>query len=1190
MSNSKSKIKKIICSSVLCLGFLASALTGLHFNNSANVYAESASGYIVEDVSSSSIGPGYNFSATTSSTTPVNPSSWKEITESVANTDNIKRGVVSFKSATSFDSEEWKLATQPSMPDTNNEDDNYHKNLMINSYSGDGRFGYKTDKSLTLEANSFYKISVYLYTHKTSKTDTADATDPRASIYLTGLLDEKDENYRQSAFEDISTRGAWEKYSFYVDTKEAKSVQLELWLGSKKSSVHGAVFFNNVEILRLSEDRYISQTQNLQDNDNDNFNIISFATDYTLPFENSSFEDVANEWTQKVQSTSNATDQISSIVDVNTFTKVNDNLSVTIPGSNCSADNQNALFLYNKVDGYQAVESSELTIKQQSYYKLSFWAKSDCNTGNGGTVMLVDKSDDPISVSKLTLATTVTNGSNKFRNDWTNYSFYIYGASNKDTNIAVQIWLGTQDSKTSGYVFVDDFRLEEINYDVYSANSSASNSTTFNLNNAGDKYTVANGEFNITHNTTSETIFPAKPANWDFTGDNNSNSFSGIVNTREDLFNDNIAKFGRGSTFPTKPGVVPYNQDDNNNVLMIGSTNEINEQTYTSNAITLSAGSFYNLSFYVMTDYVKHDTTSNDGARFKVSSANKTIFDLYNIKFDDDSWHKIDVKIKTGNNDESATIALSFDKLIGYVFFDKIELRTIDEATYNDTLFDNPNIPSYKVDLSFGNFNNNTYGKHLNSDGLDTSGSWNFSLNNEEVGIMHGVITSSSPLISDVPASLSGNTSYLYISSLHDAHLSYTSKESYTFNSETYYKISVNVLTRYITKDCEPTEFGASIKLTSSDDLLLKNINTRVDENSSEGVWKTYTIFASFTESLSSTITLSLGYTDETCMGEVLFDNLTITTLESDAYEQAIQDAELGTYATFTNYTAPEEDPQEETTPWENTFNWLIIPSLVTGLAIIIAVVGFYLKKINLNRKPKVKTNYDRRKTLDKDIDRREKIALRKQIIEELRAELSSIDKEIESFNQIAEEKLAEIKEQIKLEQEELKKEKLEIEIRKKEATANREKQLKESPEFVSNTKAEKEYNNFISKLDKQEMAIQKKISDKEFKLSVAKEANQEKLNKFAARQEYIRLQIAKIEAEIEEIAKQEEQIWAEYKSAKADAKRRKAEYKAQVKAEKEKQSATKTTSKKNSNSKTSSKNSKTKSTTKNKEDNSKSE
>ncbi|MGN0961704.1 MAG: coiled-coil domain-containing protein, partial [Christensenellales bacterium] len=582
-------------------------------------------------------------------------------------------------------------------------------------------------------------------------------------------------------------------------------------------------------------------------------------------------------------------------------------------------------------------------------------------------------------------------------------------------------------------------------------------------------------------------------------------------------------------------------------------------QTFRSSKFSLSSDSYYMLSFYVMTDYIKNDLNTNYGARFTISSDTTTIFDLYNIKFDDNNWHKVDVKIKTGTNSQEATIALTFDKLIGYVFFDKIELQTINETTYNDTTLENANITPYRIDLTYENFDNKTFGKNVTTSGIDTPNNWKFVLENEEVGVHSGIIQSNNSLLVETPPSLSGNKTYLYISSTHDGNFYYTSKEEYTFNSETYYKISINVLTRNLENDeidedvDEDTPYGASISLSNSDNILIKGINTN-------GVWKTYTIYASFTESLTTPIRLSLGYTDVTCMGEVLFDNLTITTMEPEEYNASIESAELGTYATFTDYTAPVDEDKEEAEPWKNTFNWLIIPSLVTGIAIIIAIVGYYVKKINLKRKPKIKTNYDRRKTLDKDIDKREKIALRKQIIEELKSELESIDKEIEDFNVIANEKLEEIKVQIVSEQEELKKQKLEIEIRKKEATAEREKQLKASPDFVSNTKAEKEYNNFITKLDRQEMAIQKKISDREFKLATAKELNNEKLNKYTARQEYIRLQIAKIEAEIEEIARQEDEMWAEYKAAKADAKRRKAEYKAQLKAEKDKKASNRKT------------------------------
>ena len=42
------------------------------------------------------------------------------------------------------------------------------------------------------------------------------------------------------------------------------------------------------------------------------------------------------------------------------------------------------------------------------------------------------------------------------------------------------------------------------------------------------------------------------------------------------------------------------------------------------------------------------------------------------------------------------------------------------------------------------------------------------------------------------------------------------------------------------------------------------------------------------------------------------------------------------------------EDDEEEST-WENKFDWLIIPSLLTALAIIIAIIGFYVRKKRLS-------------------------------------------------------------------------------------------------------------------------------------------------------------------------------------------------------------------------------------------------
>jgi hypothetical protein len=1176
LNSIKSKTKKILCCFALCLGILASAVSGINFSKDISVSAKS-NNKIVQDVTSSLVGNGYNFNSSTSSTgKPVTPSGWTKTTDSAKNEDNIISGVVNVESETDFDTEECGTI-RPSMPITDKDTEanpGYYKNLMINSTNGASRYGYKRNSSINLEDNSFYRIGVTLYTQQTEKSDTQNETDARASIYITGLVDKEHEQYSESKFENFTTLGSWEEYYFYIDTNEDVSINIELWLGSKTSSVEGAVFFNEVSVLRYSEDAYAEHIANIdKENTDDNYNFISLKTSYYTPVTNSSFEDVSmNGWTRTSLTTSSDTDQQVKSVDVNTFSHVSNDLTINTPGSNCAINNSNALFMYNKEDGYQSIESEEFTIERHTYYKLSFWAKSDCGKGSGATVKLVDTSEkNPVEAS-LTLSTTASSNSNTFRNDWTNYTFYICGPATASKNATIQIWLGTPDSKTSGYVFIDDFRMEIIDYSTYSANSSNSNCTSFNLNNGSDAYTITNSDFDKIENSTNTEFYPASPASWTKSGDSNTTTLSGIINTTEENFNS----IAFTSVTPNKPGAIKIGASEDNNVLMIGSTAETNTQQYSSSSLSLSANSYYSVSFYVNTDYLRNNILDNYGARVRIASSDVTVFDLYNIHFADDNWHKIEVRIKTGTSSISPTIDLIFADIVGYVFFDKVELRTISSAIYeNDPLKEQSTI-YYNVDLSSENFDNRTHGKNLTQvNGIDTPSNWTA---NSTDNVTSGIISADNDFITNIPESLSGNTNYLYISSLHDSYYSYSSKQNHTFNSSTYYKIQINVLTNNIIKEDDAKEdvvYGASIALSNSSDILVKGINT-------EGVWKTYTIYASFTNELTTNITLALGYTDEAVRGDVFFDNLVITTIDQATYKSELAEADdLSTIATFIDYTEPEEETEEETdeSTWENEVNWFIVPSLITALAIIIAIVGFYGRKINFNKKPKVKTNYDRRKTLDKDIDRREKIALRKQIIAELLAELDVIDKEIEEFNVAAEQHLDEVREQIKREQEELQKSKLEIEIRKKEATALREKQLKESPEAVQDKKAEKQYNDFIAKLDKQELSIQKKISSKEMKISNAQEANKQKVSKYLERKEYIKLQIAKIEAEIEEIARQEELLWAEYKAAKEDAKRRKAEYKAQVKAEKEKTKAqkAKTQSKSKSKEKETKKSSKTK-------------
>lgn len=1139
----KTKTKKIICSIVLVLGVLLSAFSGYHIELSQpKSVSASTTTYTYDEFRNplydkdSSEANYYSFNSTSSSKLYTSVSGWEKTGSS--DTD-IKSGIVKLEK----ESEDWNeedLGTKfPHFLTENHTTKGYYRALMINAPQQADSLGYKTTSSISLESDSFYEISVSLYTED----------DAYASIYLTGLVDDDDENASKTKFESRNTQGILETYTFYISTNESKSINIELWLGSKTTDTTGAVFFHNVNIYRCTEafynkhyvEKYGSSTPST-------VKFIDLSTQKRDVVENSDFENIPYDgWT--IISQGSTANQITDAVDVKSYSIDNE---IELPGSTCSSNNKKALLLYNKTSSYQTVESETFTIEQHKYYKLSFWSKSNCNTGSGATVYLVDKTeDDPIDSASLSLATTYTADSNKYRNDWTNYNFYIYGPAFGSKEATIQICLGTKDSKTDGYVFIDDFTIEDISYSDYNDNSSNTNCTTFNLNETNSNLTIANGQFNVTENEDNKATYPLSPNGWTKSGDDDL-TYSGIVNVKN--WDDNVSNYYNTSynsnIKPTNPGVLPkMSSDSDNNFLMMGSNNEHKSLSYSVSDLTLSAGKYYKVSFYVSTQYDRLATgeARDYGVSVKLATTNIVIFDYKNIHFSDTKWHQYEIYIDNSNetSDLSATLSLNLSGVTGYVFFDDVIITESNENAYtNFGSFKDPSITYQQVNLSGDNFDNRTYNSNHEKTIQKSLANWTTKTltrqelsEDEEAVNESGIAYKDYSKISRFPSAPSGNNHVLFVSSSRDVYYSFVSNKTYTFSSNTYYKISVNVLTNAINKydENEDIEYGASICLSAKNDVIIKSINTN-------GEWKTYTIFFCPDSEITSAISLCLGASEEYTAGDVLFDNLQVETIDADTYMDSIGTIDDSQYKAFINYAEEEDEEEEEESEWNNDFNWLVLPSLITALALIIAIVGYYVRKFSFNRKPKIKTKYDRRKTLDKDIDRREQIALRKQIIAELNEELVAIDKEIEEYKVLASQKFEVIKERIVAEQEKIKKQKLEIEIKKQEAKAEREKQLKENPELVSNTKAEKDYANFIAKLDKQELALQKQLNVQNMKLATAEQPDNIKLDTFLERKEYIRNEIAKIEAEIEELTKEEAEMWNEYKIAKAEAKKKKAE------------------------------------------------
>ena len=103
---------------------------------------------------------------------------------------------------------------------------------------------------------------------------------------------------------------------------------------------------------------------------------------------------------------------------------------------------------------------------------------------------------------------------------------------------------------------------------------------------------------------------------------------------------------------------------------------------------------------------------------------------------------------------------------------------------------------------------------------------------------------------------------------------------------------------------------------------------------------------------------------------------------------------------------------EEETETYNPNFDWLAIPTVIIAVAVVVAVIGFMIKRLNDRRKETVTvgTNYDRVETLLKDVDRRNQLSainLKLRNLEEelmisekfLREEIAANEKEMAEYN-----------------------------------------------------------------------------------------------------------------------------------------------------------------------------------------------
>lgn len=381
--------------------------------------------------------------------------------------------------------------------------------LLINSADVEGlakesvRVGYVSN-SFTLNANSYYKISVMVKVMGDSKASVYLMTDN--NIAETNV-DSKFENIEAST---ASQTGGWKRYTFYVKTGFSSiSATLGLYLGGEDKDIAltdanmvptgglngkyvkkadneyevynknthkdatetynysgkangGTVLFDYVIKEDISESVYDAKTASATASAADEYeetkrvemNLDSFGL-ATTPDENKPTSPKG--WTKTSLTKDTDTEQLQSGVIYSTEYKAHS-------GESC------LIIPYLNTAGASYYASDAKTLTKDGFYKISVWAKlSEGHTGKAYITLVATNYGENSKYVDYASQTIEVNST-----DWKEYVFFIkapssdtkidkYGDNAKDLSLKIRLGFGeSADNKASGYVLFDDVLIEKL--------------------------------------------------------------------------------------------------------------------------------------------------------------------------------------------------------------------------------------------------------------------------------------------------------------------------------------------------------------------------------------------------------------------------------------------------------------------------------------------------------------------------------------------------------------------------------------------------------------------------------------------------------------------------------------------------------------------------------------------------------
>jgi len=963
------KLRNKYFTAICSLALLIMASIGL-FNISTSPRSVDASMVKFDNEKSITITNGSFSSFSESSTYPYTPSAY---TTSGNSTPSMKTGAINISDNTYAKNYEKYGLTEYGNPKGVGSD-NYV--LMINSKE-DSDYTY-TSNEFTLPANGNYYVTV------SAKTIGDNSI---ASVFLM----QNDKIFEDCIIQNITTQ-AWSNYTFFVTTNSYESITLKfgMQIGSRTSRASGCVLFDELHAGQISNEVL---NNCLNTFDGNTFKFVEFSTPNMYKTYN--FDNVVH----KFELDSNGNNISTPILDTNYFA-----ISSSGTGEKTVDVANNVMnILTNKT--YVSYKGMEEVLQPNSTYRFSIKVKaSEIKSGSAFVKLeeILDEEDkyedfmgsDDTNITAKSSSLTISNTtSNNIDNGYVEYIIYANTSSLKTSKVQFSFGIGENNTNTQANVSFKEFNIQRVPYSAYNDASTSSQLGKFDIS---ERISLSDKEYsNYTFDKMESESFdgvqyPAKPQNWTNKKDNIGYQLSGVVNLS--AFQAVMDKYSNEINTLATPATLISGL--NNNVLMIYNGTQ-SSQSYTSSSKNLAANKYYRITAFVNTHLWDEDA---NGVTVLAKKGELVLGKVSGIKTTG-QWQRVEFYINTPANDIDVTIELSLGYgntlSSGYAFFDNILIEETETEGDFSSQFDNfvvANNGATTIDLTNPMLSSTTT-RDYNLPILFTGS------NKGKTTVNAGIVDLRNDLSSIIASSKmeelrklsSENRRVLAIATALnvDGYYEYTSVMPYNFESGKYYKFSFELFTDGISQQDKEEKYDNK-KLAEGVNIELLGLeNARFNYVTSNGVWTTYEYYIGVNETIESNILFSLGSEFTGCYGRAFLGNIALEEIEQDIFK----DVKSSDTRLKIDTVKKEEEESNEEKGGKTDFNWAYIPTILTFLAIIIAVVGVFARR-NIKFKKRVgkkRENYDRDITVMQSKYRRLASDLRDKEVRELTKECDEL-------------------------------------------------------------------------------------------------------------------------------------------------------------------------------------------------------